>query len=319
MKLAPRKYKHFQISLSNTCAVDALVHLIATTYCDCEKFRGFADKSNSALYKLAVHIVREGTNAAAYQIRAEMLYNEIKERQEKITPGLVHVDCASTPDALLQILQVPPSVNDLTSCSSPFCPKPGQVQHVPFLSANINVLKEGGISRLEKAVEANNTSATSRCLHPFASDMPDSVPLIPEVVTNFLIDRSYSKNILCAGLVTHVYEPQQAVFISVGGIPVVNAQEDVAGVELRMKCKLSEVPPMLFILNKLYYLRGLLAFTQSPSLGKMQFTNLGVGHFVAFSRRIGAAWYVLDNARTTPVPVADSTEVEIDLMLYSVI
>lgn len=193
---------HFKVSLSNTCGVDALTHLLATAYCDSEKLREAADESGSPLVQLAVHLVRNGTNAAAYQLRAEMLHDALKDEKKEITPGLVYIDCARTTDSLLQMLNVTPTAEDVATCRSPYCPNPKVSRSVPFLNVHMGTLVQEGIGALQKAVEENRTPTATKCLQPFSLNPPE-VPLTQEVVTNYPIDITFSSNVLCAGIAEH--------------------------------------------------------------------------------------------------------------------
>lgn len=162
-ELKPKRMGKISISLNNTCAFDALVHLFATSYCDCKTFRQFVDANDSPLLNLAKHISCKGVQAEAYKMRAEMLYNNLSEDCREMAFGIVNVNCAHTPSFIALKLKTPASIIDIRVCSSRYCPYVTSGERIPVLSARPEILLKNGIQSLQEAIEANDSPDISDC------------------------------------------------------------------------------------------------------------------------------------------------------------
>jgi hypothetical protein len=311
--LKPKRVGKILISLNNTCAVDALVHLYAAAYCDCQHFRHFADGSDSALLKLAVHLASEGLNPKACQMRAELLYEDLRSDAVEVRFGMVSINCAQTPSHLVRKLKLPPSLIDNQTCSSQLCPGQLGKKRIPCLAARSDVLKADGISSLQRAVEENDIPTVSLCRRPFADEQ---IAHLPSEAYN--LDKSLSEHALCAGIVAHRYDPQQAIFISVVGADTVTlGRDDLSATEIPLQCALKDVPVRLNVHGAEYILRGVLAYNPPVILRHHNFRNVGLGHYFTYSRRIGGKWDLFDDQRKKQEPIKEETIANLDLLLYT--
>lgn len=306
------------ISLNNTCAFDALVHLFATSYCDCKTFRQFVDANDSPLLNLAKHISCKGVQAEAYKMRAEMLYNNLSEDCREMAFGIVNVNCAHTPSFIALKLKTPASIIDIRVCSSRYCPYVTSGERIPVLSARPEILLKNGIQSLQEAIEANDSPDISDCSKPFSPSELPTVPKQPEYVKNLPIDPTYSKYVLCAGQVRHTKQPQQFVLVSVmGNQETVINKNDLSSYERPVKCRLEEIPTNIMIRNVLYHLRGVIAFDAPNIQRAAKFTDVPLGHYTSYCRRLGGKWDLFDDTKSKQEPVKSCTEAKIDTLLYT--
>lgn len=319
VKSSLRKIGAFSVSLSNTCTTDSLLHLCATTYADSENFRVFCDAADSRFLKIVAQMCREGTTAKTYQLRSEMLFECLKEDRTDVSFNVVHLNCARTPDELLARLDVPPSIVDHLVCSSPHCPQSEDRRKVPFIGAHPATLVKMGIGSLEDALIQNNldTDVTS-CLKSFTAEQLTDIPLPSEFVTNYPPDKTVSKNVLCSGSAQHRQKVQEAVFVSlVGDVSSVLHRSDLASTEKYLYCSLEDIPTSIMILGEKRHLRGVVAACP-PRVGRgTTFKNVGIGHFMTYSRRIGGRWEEWDDMKSKPTPIKPGSTIFAVLLLYT--
>ncbi|KAK3916054.1 120.7 kDa protein in NOF-FB transposable element, partial [Frankliniella fusca] len=311
--LQPRKLGGLKISLNNTCAVDSIIHLLMIAYCDSDGFREIADTSNSKILQLAVHLVKKGPNAEAYRLRAEALYENLSDACKPVAFGLMGIDCARTPEELLKKLGLPPSVRDHISCSSQYCPAQGRIQDVSYIAVGYDEI-QGNVVNLQDTLDHNKVMDSSVCMQPFKET--DGVPLTPDVAIQ---DQEISKNVLCSGINTHNPVSQDIVFLSVAGQhSLVHSKGTEQYVyECQIEECLSAVPATLIIFGKVFFLRGVIAFIPPGNLITRSSKSLGIGHYVAYGRRVGGQWFCLDDLRDTPKAVNANTKVKLDMLFYT--
>ena len=83
--------------------------------------------------------------------------------------GLNTVDCAQTPSTPAHIIYITPSLQDLTQCSSEYCPERRAIHNVAVVIANPAVISKRGIKALAESLTTNLPNDCSPCLQPFGA------------------------------------------------------------------------------------------------------------------------------------------------------
>jgi len=85
-KLAPVKIFNKKVSFRNTCAFDSIIEILASSYCNFQKFKTFVDvatKSNeNSILKIVLNYARAGVSKSLYRQRANLLYAYIHRNQD---------------------------------------------------------------------------------------------------------------------------------------------------------------------------------------------------------------------------------------------
>lgn len=312
--LKPPKVRGFTISLANTCAFDSLVHLLTVAYADSAAMRDHVDRSQSPFFQLAASIAKQGVKASSYKIRAEILYDSLPDQHKKKMPfEVVNVDCAMTPDALLRIIRSPPSIIDKVECSSQYCPG-AQDRRIAYIL--LGLTSEDLVNLEPLLIHSVSSESITDCNVAFSTDQLESVPKDSQYVSNYPINEEYSKFARCGGKLSHHSELQTHLFVSLAGTESVLSANDIGGTENNIQCNLSAIPATILLKNSIYHLRGIIAF-QPPLLTlRSTFKRAGIGHYVAYCRRTGGHWYLLDDLRDKQ-QIAKDPKVTVSMILYS--
>ncbi|XP_034247554.1 uncharacterized protein LOC117649172 [Thrips palmi] len=238
---------------------------------------------------------------------------------------LVTLDCAMTPEFLAVKLNGPVSMLDAETCSSQVCPRDRCGSNLIVLTANTQTLLRDGIEQLERCIHDNMVFSTSQCMQPFKDGLND-ICGDPDYVTNFPPDPTFSKYVLCSGVVEHVYTMQQTVLISIPGVgnercgyEYESQGKGTATFETTYKCRLSQIPISLDLLGTTYTLRGAIGFN-APYVAsrRYNFKKEGeLGHYVTFSRRIGGSWQIFDDLRTKHENLKTDKVISVCMLLYT--
>lgn len=86
-KLAPVKLFNKKDSLSNTCAFDSIIEILASSYCNFKEFKKFVDvatksNENNSVLKTASNYARTGVSKSLYRERANLLYTYVLEKRQ---------------------------------------------------------------------------------------------------------------------------------------------------------------------------------------------------------------------------------------------
>lgn len=110
------------LTLSNTCAFDSLVQIMATTFCDSSSFKELIliTKESSKMAQLVYDIVKTNVNKGIYRQRAIIL-NDIFNHNESRC-GIVHLNVETEIGNLLPKLDINPCLAEETRCENcSFC------------------------------------------------------------------------------------------------------------------------------------------------------------------------------------------------------
>lgn len=314
----PKKCGKVKVSLSNTCAFDSLVHLFASAICDSSSFREATETMQSSVVSLAKYMAINGINDFVYVERTKILLESLpKSFQSDSGLELVLLDCAISASDLAKYLNIPPSILDISTCSSPYCPEKTVSGPIVTVGASPYTMSTEGMASLQQAID-NNRQHFSSCGRPFPNKEGfEEVPA--HWLINWPIDKTFSENVVCGGTRAHREESQHSLLVSVPGVALESngPAHETAISERPFECRLSEIPVTLTFAAQKFVLRGAVGFDTPRVTRRRAFSSAGIGHYTAYCRRIGGSWKVFDDLVRKQKHVTDNAIIGIDLLLYT--
>lgn len=284
------------MKVTNTCAFDTLLQLLAVAHCDSELYRIWIEVR---AYLPALALVRKmmntGIDDSFYQDRATFLAKKFECVNQRSPDGTIVtvVNCTSSvTKALMICLMECPSVIDVYTCESPRCP----VRKEPEVAVRTGKPK-GGYKYLQDEVTCQLRSAPdSRCDRRVEDASPSDEGVYRD---------DWDPTVLrCSGICQLERE------ISYGHL-FIEPMEPSKTFIVESRFKLNELPDTLKHNDSQFYLRGVLAFSGGTRVGS-------VGHFVAYCRRSSGKWQSHDGLGDKPTVVAGSTLVRCHVVLYTI-
>lgn len=157
------------LSLSNTCAADSLVQIMATAAVDSESFNNFIklEQKKSFLLELVHYVSTKGISNKAYILRAKML-REIVEPQ-KLPVGILRLNCKGNAGSLAtKLMRNIPSLKEVSRCSSPNCPNRESSTEIPVPTIVISKDKSNNVQSIEQIIpQMQRVDEISPCRNTF--------------------------------------------------------------------------------------------------------------------------------------------------------
>lgn len=301
------------LTLSNTCAADSLVQLLATTIVDSESFRYFVEKERKdiVLLELAHYIATKGIGNKVYTLRAKILRDIIEPI--KLPQGIFHLNCHSNiGDLATKLMKAFPCATENSVCSSQYCPKKEMTTTIPVPIIQVKTSRESGVQCVEQLInEIRRIDEISECKKTFEK-MSINVPN-----EEYTLDTSISAFPLCSGSRTSNTKLSdnlivvQLMFSPYEKINSVDLYPNQLAVEVLHKVPLKEIPLNINIENNEFHLRGVVGFSL---LGEAN----TLGHYIAYALRNDGKWEAYDDLYDKVELVSSKHKVVPHIIMYSI-
>lgn len=126
-----------KIVLNNTCTVDSIMSILATSAADSINFRNYLEKMIPNLTaSLAMQMILQKNSKKLYHTRLMMLLEFFNHKTKTLVGGLITIDITDTVASMVdKLLNEMPSCISSSDCENKFC----QVPHLEHTSSKLSL------------------------------------------------------------------------------------------------------------------------------------------------------------------------------------
>jgi len=129
-----------KVSVLNTCPVDSILQILATSIIDYITYGNFAKASDCDIMKLAYYLAMNGTNLNFYKKRISIIKQYTKSNSE--LAHVIQFDAQANTNILVEKLFIEsPSINQFNTCSNHKCSQ--TVTGLPLFPIDLKQLVKG--------------------------------------------------------------------------------------------------------------------------------------------------------------------------------
>uniref|UniRef100_A0A2S2NH91 NOF-FB transposable element protein n=1 Tax=Schizaphis graminum TaxID=13262 RepID=A0A2S2NH91_SCHGA len=153
-----------KIILNNTCTVDSLISILASSAADSIHFRNYLDEmeTSNLTAKLALQLITKKNTKQIYHTRLSLLLQFFADKTETLVGGLKCLDITDTVGSMVdKLLKEMPSFKIFSKCRNNFCPVPN-VQHT---SAKLSINVYNGNVCVQTEVEEYMKNTKAFCIY----------------------------------------------------------------------------------------------------------------------------------------------------------
>ncbi|CAI6374126.1 unnamed protein product [Macrosiphum euphorbiae] len=281
--------------LNNTCTVDSLISVLASSAADSIIFRNYLEEiePSNLTAKLALQLIIQKNTKQIYHTRLSLLLQFFGDKTEALVGGIKCLDITDTVGSMVdKILKEMPSFTTYSKCQNNFCPVPHLQHNSAKLSLNVYNEKVCVQTEVEKYIK-NTKALCEYCGNERHSVIKTTSHIIVEL-------NSIPKSLENSTSMTDIES-----------VPLDLIHQNFAK---SYKSDLQSIEKHIILKEKMYKLRGVINFHGSERSG----LRCAVGHYTACSYRSNKKWELYDDTKMKIQNINPSKKLDIEILIFTI-